>query len=197
MKNKPLRLDEHGIESLIVRSQKWLYNYVPQRVWYPKALYRSGLTESETIELFKEASESPRNDFLDTEVHNSKNLYAIWTEKTRYSKKWELKYIGQRHSSGIKDRLKNHLFGSPFGTGKKPKSKFNDVYNLLSKNQLIYVSYVQVSPESLRSFIEHSLICVNTEKKENLWNSHGAKNVARDLEDLSNSSINIARILKT
>lgn len=195
MKDLPLRLDEYGIESLLARAQKWLYNYEPQRVWYPKDLYGVGLSVGESVELFKKACQSTRNHFLE-DIHKSKNMYAIWTESRPYSKKWELKYIGQRHSSGIKDRLKNHLFGAPFGEGEKPKSKFCNVIRSLNNNKMIYVSYIQVSPESMRTFIEHSLICINTKKGENLWNSHSAQNIDRDLRELQESGIDLKRVLK-
>lgn len=196
MKNIPLRLDEHGIESLLVRSQNWLYNYIPQRVWFPKELYGTQATKSGVVHLFKKAYASKNNSFLDSELHNNKNMYALWTETRHYSKNWQLKYIGQSHSSGIRSRLQNHLFGMPFGAGRKPKSMFNEICKSLSQNKMIYVSYVQIAPESIRTFVEHSLICINIEKGEDLWNSHGTKNVARDLEDLRNSGINIKRILK-
>ncbi|REL35177.1 hypothetical protein [Thalassotalea euphylliae] len=163
MKRKPLRLDEYGIESLLVRAQKWLYNYEPQRVWYPQELYGKSLSAGDFVESFKDACESNRNSFIQ-ELQNNNNMYAIWTESRPYSKLWDLKYIGQRHSTGIKDRLRNHLFGAPFGEGKKPKSKFKNIIDSLNSGKMIYVSYVQVSPESLRTFIEHSLICINKKR---------------------------------
>ncbi len=196
MKNRALRLDEYGIESLLKRSQKWLYNYEPQRVWYPSELYKWQGSIEESMFLFKQACYSSRNEFLDLEVHNNKNIYAIWTEPTRYSKRWKLRYIGQRHSSGIKDRLKNHLFFFLFDSVIEPNSKFEDVFNSLINNQMIYVSYVQVIPESLRTFIEQSLICINSYKGEDLWNTHGSKNTQRDLDDLHSSGINVNLILK-
>lgn len=197
MKRIPLRLDEHGLESLLIRSQKWLSDYVPQKVWYPKELYGWQGTDVEAIDYFKKACYSGNNSFIDTDIHKSKNIYAIWTQKKYYPNIWNLKYIGQRHSSGIKDRLRNHLFGSPFGFGLKPNSKFKNISDALYNNEMIYLSYVQVSPESLRTFIEHSLICINTEKGALLWNSHGSKNAAKDIEELKVSGICTKKILET
>ncbi|WP_305839782.1 hypothetical protein [Photobacterium leiognathi] len=197
MTPRSLKLNKYGLESLIRRSQKWLHDYEPQRVWYPKELYSWNKSIEEAMPYYKKAFESNRNSFIKDDAHRNNNIYAIWCESRPYSKEWDLKYIGQRHSSGIKERLKNHLFGAPFGEGPKPTSKFYVLHETLQMNKMIYVSYVKVEPEPLRTFIEHSLICVNKKLGYNMWNSHGAANVDNDINELDSYGLNVSKLIKT
>ena len=94
----------------------------------------------------------------------SPNIYAILIRKDNLSK-WKLKYIGQRKSKFIKERLKQHLLRKHEKTG----AQLENVKNYLDLGYDIGIKLFSVIPDELRQFYEQKLI----QSIEGLsWNKH-------------------------
>ena len=83
----------------------------------------------------------------------------------------ELKYVGQTNAKGAKQRIRSHLVwrNKETKSGKYTGSKFDDVVNNVILGKSIYLSFCEISPESLRHYIEEKLFS----SVENGWNIHG------------------------
>ncbi|MFY2825602.1 hypothetical protein [Ruegeria sp. MALMAid1280] len=91
------------------------------------------------------------------------NVYALWS-KDQGTGYWQLRYIGQRKSKGIRERLCQHLFSKDRRTG----AQLENVQMCLENNQDVGVSVIQVTPDEVRSAIEELLIKSNKPD----WNVH-------------------------
>ncbi len=80
------------------------------------------------------------------------NLYALCVRKE--NTEWEIKYIGQRKSEGILERLKQHLFAKNEKTG----SKLDNIKKELKNGSEIGLILYKVSPDALRQYYEQKLI---------------------------------------
>ena len=90
--------------------------------------------------------------------HGDKNIYAIYENDI-------LVYIGKTKSNLAKERLKNHLFYKHKKTG----SKLKYVKEAIQKNYTINISFIYITPESLRNYIEEELIIQHKPS----WNIQG------------------------
>lgn len=112
--------------------------------------------------------------FLD-KINNLANVYAIFTSPKDSSKDdAPLKYIGQTKARLAKSRLTNHLFKKDEGTG----ASLEKIKKSVESNNIVQVSFISITPESLRHYIEEELIHKYSSQVE-LWNKHGIKNLTR------------------
>ena len=84
--------------------------------------------------------------------------------KKKDSNKWNLRYVGQRKSSYIKQRLKEHLVKKHEKTG----SKLSKIDDELFQGNEVGIKLMRIEPEELRLYYESKLLA-NTELD---WNIH-------------------------
>ncbi|VAW71840.1 hypothetical protein MNBD_GAMMA12-1780 [hydrothermal vent metagenome] len=96
-------------------------------------------------------------------------VYAIFSAKPK--QEWELKYIGQVKSSGVRQRIRSHLVWRNKNTesGNSTGSKFDEVMAEITNGHDIAFAFVEVKPQSLRHYVEEILIT----KCQPLWNYNG------------------------
>lgn len=104
------------------------------------------------------------SDFLDS-LNNKGNVYAILTQKPE-SDEWNPIYVGQRKADGFRSRMYQHLIKK----NKKTGSKLEKVKKAVSEGQQIAVTYIMVCPESLRHFVEETIVA--GDKGRLTWNDH-------------------------
>jgi len=100
-------------------------------------------------------------------------VYAIYVgEPDEGKEKSELKYIGQTKSTGARGRIRSHLVWRNKDTksGKYTGSKFDEVVDKVTSGKCIYLSFCEISPSSLRHYVEEQLFI----GVKNGWNKHGA-----------------------
>lgn len=102
-------------------------------------------------------------------IANRGGVYGIWT--TQGENQWHLKYIGQAKGSLIRQRIRNHLIwrNKQTTSGKYTGSKFDEVQSALASKHDISLTFVEISPESLRHYVEE--VILNRSNPE--WNLHG------------------------
>lgn len=103
------------------------------------------------------------NKFIDTQKYKP-NLYGILT-KFPSEKKWQLRYIGQRKSKDIKQRLYQHLVKKHESTG----AQLANVTEELKNGMDISLKLMCIFPDELRHYYEERLI---KEIKTLDWNIH-------------------------
>jgi len=92
------------------------------------------------------------------------NLYGILT-KQKDNDEWKLRYIGQRKSTNIRQRLKEHLIRKHPKTG----SKLDKVNNELAKGNQIGIKLITIIPDELRLYYEGKLLSCLSDLD---WNIH-------------------------
>jgi hypothetical protein len=93
------------------------------------------------------------------------NVYALYTR--RDEEPWKVAYVGQRKSDGLRERITQHLICKDGRTG----SMLEAVKTAVSDGRQIAFSFILVSPESLRLYVEETII---KKRKATLsWNTHG------------------------
>jgi len=92
------------------------------------------------------------------------NLYGIYVRE-KYGRVWKLKYIGQRNSKEIRQRLREHLVKSHGKTG----SQRANVQNELGKGCIIGLKLAWIQPDELRHYYEARLL---QDMKPIEWNKH-------------------------
>ncbi|MBU1691781.1 MAG: hypothetical protein KJ958_04530 [Gammaproteobacteria bacterium] len=133
---------------------------------YPDELKRSPSTESWR-------SKYPEIDKINADILNSikdkAGVYAILT--ARQNESWQLRYIGQAKATVSKQRIRSHLVWRNRETksGKFTGSKFDEVRLNLSSRYDVALSFVEVTPESLRHYVEEVLI----KRMHPDWNQNG------------------------
>lgn len=103
-------------------------------------------------------SENKKIDFelvkdLINQSNTKPNLYGILI-KEKGEKEWELKYIGQRKSKFIKDRLRQHLFKKHIKTG----AQLDKVKHQLNEGNDVAIKLYSVYPDELRQYYEQKLL---------------------------------------
>lgn len=104
--------------------------------------------------------------FLKTLRHRA-NVYALFICSPGKNEKWRAVYVGERKSAGLRDRMTQHLIAKDHRTG----SMLEAVKTAVAAQQKIGVSFIKVQPESLRLFVEETIIAKH--KDELPWNTHG------------------------
>ena len=138
-----------------------------------KFLYPDELKEQ--IDLEKWSSTYGEIDNLNKDIllkiHNNAGVYAIYVGNQNEEES-EMMYIGQTNSNGAKSRIRSHLVWRNKNTksGKYTGSKFDEVFKCVTSGKVIYLSFCQISPASLRHYVEENLFSY----VKNGWNQHGA-----------------------
>lgn len=88
-----------------------------------------------------------------TSFSSQPNVYGLLT-RGKIDSKWRLRYVGQRKSKGIRQRLREHLFKCAEKTG----SQLKNVQDELSKGNEIGLKLLSVNHDELRHFFESRLI---------------------------------------
>lgn len=104
--------------------------------------------------------------FLKTLRHRA-NVYALSVRPSGENQNWSPVYVGERKSAGLRDRITQHLITKDHRTG----SMLEAVKTAVAAGQEVGVSFIKVEPESLRLFVEETIIA----KHKNVlpWNTHG------------------------
>ncbi len=98
------------------------------------------------------------------------NVYAIWTRDPNRGE-WVPRYVGQRESSKIAERMRQHLVKRSEDTG----SMLDEVKRAVSGGLAIGVSFVMVEPEELRSYVEAAILKLESRLD---WNKQGTGQAA-------------------
>lgn len=93
------------------------------------------------------------------------NVYALYTR--RPNEAWSVVYVGQRKSEGLRERITQHLVNKDSRTG----SMLEAVKTAVSDGREMAISFIHVQPESLRLYVEETII--SKRKKQLPWNTHG------------------------
>jgi len=93
------------------------------------------------------------------------NLYGLLAKPSN-SNHWELKYIGQRKATSLRQRLRTHLVKCNHRTG----SKINEVNELLENGFEIGIKLMAIIPNELRLYYEAKLL--QSKKLKLDWNIH-------------------------
>lgn len=94
------------------------------------------------------------------------NVYAIYVRGPK-QREWVPVYVGQRKSASLRERISHHLIKKNEATG----SMLAAVQTAVAAGEEIGLSFIKVEPESLRLFVEESIIASN--KIQLHWNTHG------------------------
>lgn len=108
------------------------------------------------------------NENLLVNLRHNANLYAIFTRDSK-DDIWQVVYVGERKSEGMRDRITQHLINKNIGTG----SKLDKVKEVVRSGGFIGVSFLKVQPESIRLYVEEHII--NNNKDTLTWNKHGKR----------------------
>jgi hypothetical protein len=94
------------------------------------------------------------------------NVYAIYLRNS-IQNEWIPVYVGQRKSSNLRERISHHLLCKHEKTG----SMLAAVQTAVAAGNEIGLSFIKVHPESLRLYVEETIIASN--KTSLPWNTHG------------------------
>ncbi len=147
-----------GLDEFAESCARELFKQEPYQFIFPGGCSIQYWPASEIKALNKEFLESLRN---------GANIYALFIRKSGTGKSWSPVYVGQRKSTGLRERITQHLIKKHVRTG----SMLENVKSVVPDGQEIGVSIIKVEPESLRLFVEETIIA--TYKNELVWNTHG------------------------
>jgi len=152
---RTLNLDKNAANSLEAFADTCLNELVisdPRPFTYPN----SSCNSNWDIEKIKE-----ENSNLLCQLRHNGNLYALYTRENS-SSNWRLRYVGQRKSKNLRERISQHLISKNERTG----SKLENIKGAIFNDEQVALSYIKIEPESLREFIEEHII----RKKSPDWN---------------------------
>lgn len=107
-------------------------------------------------------------NFLAT-LREKANIYAIFVRDRGSKSLWQRMYVGERKSSFMRDRMREHLIKKNDQTG----SVLNKIKMAISSNKEVGLSFINVKPDSLRLFVEEEIIKTSRTETELSWNTHG------------------------
>lgn len=108
-----------------------------------------------------------QNEVFLKSLRHAGNVYAIFLRSHGKNNEWVKVYVGERKSSGLRDRISQHLIDKNHQTG----SMLEAVKTAVSMGKKIGVSFIKVEPESLRLYVEETII--RKHKHDLPWNTHG------------------------
>ena len=118
----------------------------------------------------QKAALKAQNEYLLGSLRKKANIYAIYTKKG--NGKWALKYVGQRKSEGMRQRITEHLITKNAQTG----SKLDGVREAVHQKLKIGVKFIKVEPEAMRTYVEEEIInCENPD-----WNIHSKSKINKE-----------------
>lgn len=162
------RIDYDPLGDLVADAKRYLRNQqIP--ILYPDAL-RKRHDLADWKRLISEIC--ALNSGLLTGIANRGGVYAIWVEaRASTNLDWELKYIGQTKGELSRQRIRSHLIwrNKETNSGRFTGSMFDQVRSQVALKREIALSYVEVDPETLRHFLESTLLA----KYHPQWNTQG------------------------
>jgi hypothetical protein len=105
------------------------------------------------------------NEDLLGKLRGRGNVYALYVRASK-DEDWLPIYVGQRKSINLRERISHHLISKNEQTG----SMLAAVQTAVAAGQSIAISFIKVHPESLRLYVEETIIASN--KASLLWNTH-------------------------
>lgn len=129
---------------------------------YPDKLIGKSIAGKIWDDSIEEIKELNKN--LLSSLRNNANIYAIYIKENN---NWCLKYIGQRKTENIRERITQHLINKNEKTG----SKLEYVREAVSQGHAIGVRFIKTDRDTLRTFAEEEMISKN--KSRLPWNIHG------------------------
>ena len=147
-----------GLEEFAETCAQALFSEAPHQFVFPDGC---GLQHWPVDEI-KSANEA----FLKTLRHRA-NVYALSVRSLGENESWSTVYVGERKSPGLRERITQHLITKDHRTG----SMLEAVKTAVAAGQEIGVSFIKVEPESLRLFVEETII--SKHKQELPWNTQG------------------------
>ena len=151
----------HGPEELAAFAatcETALLNGVKHAVAYPVAANSANWPADEI---------KSKNEALFAKLRNAGNVYALFEADAPEHSPWVLRYVGERKSDGLRQRLTEHLIKKNAKTG----SKLFEIQESVSGGKRIAISFIKVAPEALRLYVEETIIAKH--KAALPWNTHG------------------------
>ncbi|WP_268845966.1 hypothetical protein [Flavobacterium aestivum] len=151
------------IENIIIENQEVLY--------YSKALNyftdkQNVLKISENINGENVINFSIVNNYIN-DLEFKPNVYGLLTRDVN-EENWKLRYIGQRKSKDIKQRLCQHLKKKHIKTG----AQLNKIKSELVIGKEIGIKLLSIYPDELRQYYEEKLI-TDLQLDWNIQNNYG------------------------
>lgn len=107
------------------------------------------------------------NQKLLKSLRHSGNVYALFVRAPTEGADWVAVYVGERKSIGLRERITQHLIDKNERTG----SMLEAVKTAVASGSSIGLSFIKVQPESLRLYVEETIIAKH--KSTLPWNTHG------------------------
>lgn len=156
----PTLVGPSGLKEFAERCSKALFAGIEHEFIFPAG---SNL-QNWPVETIKSTNET----FLKTLRHRG-NIYCIFVGAAGKSANWQPMYVGERKSIGLRDRITQHLIDKDHRTG----SMLEAVKTAVSAGQRVGLSFVKVDPESLRLYVEETIISACKKEGKLPWNTHG------------------------
>ncbi len=106
------------------------------------------------------------NESLLKSLRGRGNVYALYVRDPN-QRTWIPVYVGQRKSVNLRERISHHLISKNEKTG----SMLAAIQIAVASGKKIGFSLIKIHPESLRLFVEETIIASN--KARLPWNTHG------------------------
>lgn len=129
----------------------------PDRFYYPAECGHDHWPVAAIKELNKELLQS---------LGGAGNVYAIHVRAAGHP--WSVVYVGQRKSAGLRNRLTQHLINKDARTG----AMLDRVKQTVAEGSELAISFIKVEPESLRLFVEETIISEMKKSGQLEWNTH-------------------------
>jgi len=108
-----------------------------------------------------------QNADLLSKLRHQGNVYALFVRKKKTHSNWKVMYVGERKADGLRSRITEHLIKKDHQIG----SKLVEIQAAVASGLEIGLSFICVVPQSLRLFVEETIIANN--KSQLPWNSQG------------------------
>ena len=99
-------------------------------------------------------------------LRHSGNVYVLFVRAPTEGANWVPVYVGERKSVGLRERITQHLIDKDERTG----SMLEAVKTAVTSGSTIGLSFIKVLPESLRLYVEETII--SKHKSFLPWNTH-------------------------
>lgn len=156
--NTPTLTGPSGLAEFAESCAQALFAEVPQQFVFPAGCNLQHWPVGEI--------RSSNEAFLKTLRHRA-NVYVLSVRPLGENQNWSPVYVGERKSAGLRDRITQHLIKKNDRTG----SMLEAVKTAVAAGQEIGVSFIKIEPESLRLFVEETIIAKH--KTDLPWNTHG------------------------
>jgi hypothetical protein len=131
--------------------------------------YRCLFPNGITVQNWPAAEIKKLNEEFLASLRHRANLYCIFVRAPGPDSPWKPFYVGERKSTGLRERVTQHFIEKHHKTG----SMLEAIKTAVASGQEIGFSFVKVQPDSLRLFVEETIIAEWKKKGELPWNSHG------------------------